>query len=83
MMRAWAEASKVFPEITRFFWGDIDVRWFPEACLSHPRAKGFYTVQHFVEGDTMPEAAFLISRKAAAQTVRVRDGRCDTHPGGG
>ena len=36
---AWAEASKVFPQITRFFWGDIDVRWFPEACLSHPKAR--------------------------------------------
>jgi hypothetical protein len=60
MMRAWAEASKVFPEITRFFWGDIDVRWFPEACLSHPRgAKGFYTVQHFVEGSTMPGSGVL------------------------
>jgi hypothetical protein len=56
MMRAWAEASKVFPEITRFFWGDIDVRWFPEACLSHPKdAKGFYTVRDFVEGATMPD----------------------------
>jgi hypothetical protein len=55
MMRAWAEASKVFPEITRFFWGDIDVRWFPEACLSHPKdAKGFYTIRDFVEGATMP-----------------------------
>ena len=60
MMGAWAEASKVFPEITRFFWGDIDLRWFPEACLSHPRsAKGFYTVQHFVEGSTMPGAGVL------------------------
>ena len=29
---------KVFPQITRFFWGDIDLHWFPEACLSHPRA---------------------------------------------
>jgi hypothetical protein len=56
MMRAWSEASKVFPEITRFFWGDIDVRWFPEACLSHPKdAKGFYTVRDFVEGATMPD----------------------------
>jgi hypothetical protein len=50
----------VFPQITRFFWGDIDLRWFPEACLSHPRsAKGFYTVQHFVEGRTMPGAGVL------------------------
>ncbi|HYP09456.1 MAG TPA: hypothetical protein VER03_24745, partial [Bryobacteraceae bacterium] len=51
---AWSEASKVFPEITRFAWGDIDLRWFPEACLSHPRYKGFYTVRHFIEGTTMP-----------------------------
>ena len=55
LMGTWAEASKVFPEITRFFWGDIDVRWFPEACLSHPKdAKGFYTVRDFIEGETMP-----------------------------
>ncbi len=60
MMKAWAEASKVFPEITRFFWGDIDARWFPEACLSHPRsAKGFYTVQDFVEGETMPGSGVI------------------------
>ena len=60
MFRAWAEASKVFPQITRFFWGDIDLRWFPEACLSHPRsAKGFYTVQHFIEGQTMPGSGVL------------------------
>lgn len=60
MFQAWAEASKVFPEITRFFWGDIDVRWFPEACLSHPRgAAGFYTVKHFIEGGTMPGSGVL------------------------
>jgi hypothetical protein len=60
MMKAWAEASKVFPEITRFFWGDIDARWFPEACLSHPRsAKGFYTVRDFVEGETMPGSGVI------------------------
>jgi hypothetical protein len=60
MFRAWSEASMIFPQITRFFWGDIDVRWFPEACLSHPRgAQGFYTVKHFVEGDTMPGSGVL------------------------
>jgi hypothetical protein len=60
MYQAWAEASKVFPQITRFFWGDIDVRWFPEACLSHPRgAAGFYTVKHFIEGQTMPGSGVL------------------------
>ena len=37
-------------------WGDIDLRWFPEACLSHPRYKGFYTVRDFMEGSPMPGA---------------------------
>ncbi len=53
---AWAGASKTFPYITRFFWGDIDLKWFPEACR---RKTGFYTVRHFVEGGTMPGAGVL------------------------
>jgi hypothetical protein len=56
---AWADASKTFPYITRFFWGDIDVKWLPEACLSNPSHKGYYTVRHFVEGGTMPGAGVL------------------------
>jgi hypothetical protein len=56
---AWADASQVFPLITRFFWGDIDIRWFPEACLSHPSYRGYYTVRHFIEGDTMPGSGVL------------------------
>ncbi len=59
LSRAWAHASSVFPQITRFFWGDIDLRWFPEACLSHPRHRGFYTVRHFIEGSTMPGSGVL------------------------
>lgn len=53
---AWADASKTFPYITRFFWGDIDVKWFPEACR---RKSGFYTVRDFIEGGTMPGAGVL------------------------
>jgi len=53
---AWANASKTFPYITRFFWGDIDVKWFPEACR---QKRGFYTVRDFVEGGTMPGAGVL------------------------
>jgi hypothetical protein len=59
LLATWSEASKVFPQITRFFWGDIDLKWFPEASLSHPRHRGFYTVRHFVEGRTMPESGIL------------------------
>jgi hypothetical protein len=53
---AWAGASKMFPYITRFFWGDIDLKWFPEACR---RKTGFYTVRNFMEGGTMPGAGVL------------------------
>jgi len=56
LMTAWIAASRTFPYITRFFWGDIDLKWFPEACR---RKQGFYNVCHFVEGGTMPGAGVL------------------------
>jgi hypothetical protein len=59
LFQASSAASKIIPRITRFFWGDIDVKWFPEACLSHPHSKGFYTVQHFIDGETMPGTGIL------------------------
>lgn len=61
LFRALQGASQVMPLITRFFWGDIDLKWFPEANSSHRRAKakGFYTVQHYIEGSTMPGANVL------------------------
>ncbi len=65
LFAAWGRASKIFPQITRFYWGDMDLRWFPEACLSHPKnqgyytAQGFHTVKHFIEGVTMPESGIL------------------------
>jgi hypothetical protein len=54
LMNAWSAASMVFPWTTRLSWGDIDVRWFPEACLSHKNYKGFYNVKDFMEVDPMP-----------------------------
>ena len=61
LFRALQGASQVMPLITRFFWGDIDLKWFPEACWSHRKSKGkgFYTVQHFMEGSSMPGAEVL------------------------
>jgi len=66
LLRAWHEASMVFPLITRFFWGDIDLKWFPEACLSHPRHRGYYTVKHFMEGETMPGSGVMNIRDFTA-----------------
>ena len=37
-------------------WGDIDIKWFPEACR---KREGFYTVRDFIEGGTMPGAGVL------------------------
>jgi hypothetical protein len=62
LFRGLQGASQVMPLITRFFWGDIDLKWYPEACLSHPRSQGFYTVQHFMEGTSMPGAEVLCIR---------------------
>ena len=45
-----------FPYITRFFWGPIDIKWFPEACS---RRDQFYNVRNFAEGGTMPGAGVL------------------------
>ena len=69
LFTALQSASQTMPLITRFFWGDIDLKWFPEACLSHPRAKGFYTVRHFIEGVTMPGAGVLDIREWRAKRV--------------
>lgn len=53
-------AAQTMPLITRFFWGDIDLKWFPEACWSNPRRYGgFHTVRKFIEGGTMPGAGVL------------------------
>jgi hypothetical protein len=62
LFRALQGASQVMPLTTRFFWKDIDLKWYPEACLSHPRNNGFYTVQHFMEGLAMPGANVLCIR---------------------
>jgi hypothetical protein len=44
----------VFPWITRYVWGDIDLKWFPEANISHPTHKGFYSVADYIEREPMP-----------------------------
>lgn len=49
LMKGWSAASMIFPWATRFVWGDIDLRWFPEANISHPSYKGFYTVKDYIE----------------------------------
>jgi hypothetical protein len=72
LFTALQSASQVMPLITRFFWGDIDLKWFPEACWSHRRSrgKGFYTVRHFMEGSSMPGANVLNIRDWRARLAK-------------
>jgi len=51
---ALARASRILPAVTRLHWEDFDFQWYPEACTSHPKYKGFHTVRHFAEGRSMP-----------------------------
>jgi hypothetical protein len=57
LFAASSAASKIIPQITRFFWGDVDLKWFPEACMCHPNH--FYTVRQFIAGETMPASGIL------------------------
>jgi hypothetical protein len=56
---ASAAASKIIPRITTFSWGDIDIKWFPEGCTGHPKGRGFYTVDKFIHGESMPGSGVL------------------------
>jgi hypothetical protein len=58
-------ASKIIPQTTRFFWRDIDLAWFPEACARYDRALGthLYTVAEFMNGVTMPGTQILNIRQ--------------------
>ena len=66
---ASCRASRIIPQITRFYWGDIDLKWFPEACISHPTHKGFHTVKHFMEGSAMPESGIVNIKTFVEKTL--------------
>jgi hypothetical protein len=54
LMPSWEAASMIFPYITRFVWGDIDLKWFPEANISSAKYRGFYTVEQYIHRQPMP-----------------------------
>jgi hypothetical protein len=63
-----ASVSKVFPLITRFFWGGLDFQWYPEASFNQD--KGYLGVQAFIDPTYSPmspredgEAQLLMSVK--------------------
>jgi hypothetical protein len=46
LFEAWTSVSKILPLVTRFYWGDLDFRWYPEASWS---LDGFATVQDLID----------------------------------
>jgi hypothetical protein len=60
LYEALASASRIIPQTTRFFWRDLDFKWFPEACIQRT---GFFTVQEFAQGVTMPNSGIVNIRQ--------------------
>lgn len=74
LYRATRAASQVIPQTTCFFWRDIDMMWFPEACVRNglfgmqgynpgDRRTEFYTVADFMIGKTAPDVAIADIRE--------------------
>jgi hypothetical protein len=61
--QALADASKIIPQVTRFFWRDLDIMWFPEACIQRGNGSGFFTVKDFANGQVMPGSGILNIRQ--------------------
>ncbi len=59
LFAASSAASRIIPRVTTFNWGDIDIKWFPEASSGHEKNGGFYTVERFMHGQSMPGAGVL------------------------
>lgn len=47
LYKGLASASKVWPLVTRFFWGSLDFKWYPEA--SYRQDGGYLGVQAFID----------------------------------
>ena len=66
---AISAASKTMPQITRFFWRDLDFEWFPEANIQSGHGSGFFTVANFIAGQTMPGSGILNVRQWRARSL--------------
>jgi len=81
LFRVSNTASKIIPQVTRFFWGDIDIKWFPELCTKYPTPKGFYTVKDFVLGETEPGSNIQNIRGWSLRGWSATSGRAGSTPG--
>jgi hypothetical protein len=54
LLPAWMSASRILPLMTRFYWGDLDFKWYPEASWS---LSGFASVQDLITPKYAPMKA--------------------------
>lgn len=54
LFAGWASVSRILPLMTRFYWGSLDFRWYPEACWS---LAGFATVRDLITPKYPPMTA--------------------------
>jgi hypothetical protein len=80
LYRALQAASQTMPLITRFFWGDIDMKWFPEGSVQGLNNKGYLSVLDFAEGVSMPGANVLNIRQWRANLIAKRPMNGTTPP---
>jgi len=70
----WQVASKIVPQVNRFYWKDWDFMWSIEACYNE--RKGFQTVLDFMDNPTM-EGSKIINPKTHTD-ADSNEGKSDT-----
>ncbi|RKN80938.1 hypothetical protein D7Z94_08260 [Ulvibacterium marinum] len=66
LYNTWQFASKIVPQINRFYWKDWDFMWSVESCYNE--RKGFQTVLDFMDNPTM-EGSAIINPKTYVETT--------------
>ncbi len=63
LFTAWQEASMVYSITTGFHWGDLDFKWYIEACFSKPEPaqtpSGFHDINRFITLGTHPGTDYV------------------------
>lgn len=57
LQNTWQSASKIVPQVNRFYWKDWDFMWSIEACYNE--RKGFQTVLDFMDNPTMERSKII------------------------
>jgi hypothetical protein len=68
LFAAWQSVSKIIPLVTRFYWGDLDFRWYPEASWS---LAGFASVQDLINPRYAPMSAQEDGQRPRIMSVKA------------